>query len=103
MAALAAAATLAALPPGGVAACIGLPGSGKTTVAQRALDAVAWGQRAALFDPYALRDRANWRAGYRARRPWWAQSPADPPDALLKNPRTLDRTPLRLAVRGTRR
>lgn len=102
MAALAAAAALAALPAGGVAACIGLPGTGKTTVAQKALDACAWGQRAALFDPYALRDRANWRAGHRERAPWWPNVPAVALDDVLRNPSMLDKARCRLVVAGTR-
>lgn len=102
MAALAAAATLAALPAGGVAAVIGLPGSGKTTCAQQALDACAWGQRAALFDPYALRDRGNWDAGERERTPWWRNVPAVALDELLRRPAMLDRGRSRIVVAGTR-
>lgn len=102
MATLAAAAVLAGLPAGGVGACIGLPGSGKSTAAQQALDAAPWGQRAALFDPYAPRDRSNWQRGHRERAPWWPKVEAVTLDELLRRPSMLDRARRRLVVSGTR-
>lgn len=105
MAALsAAAAVLAALPAGGVAAATGLPGSGKTTTVEEALDAAPWGQRAGLFDPYAIRDRRNWDAGHRERKPWWLGAKdvsLFTLDELLRRPALLDRARCRVIVAGT--
>src|SRR5258708_3772053 len=104
MAALsAAAAVLAALAVGGVAAATGLPGSGKTTTVEEALDAAPWGLRAGLFDPYAIRDRRNWDAGHRERKPWWLGKgvPVFTLDELLRRPALLDKARCRVIVAGT--
>lgn len=100
--ALAAAALLAALPAGGVAAAIGVPNSGKTTVVQEALELAPWGKRAVVFDPYALIDRAKWNRGDRAKKPWWPRCAVFTLDELLRAPGELDRRNTRLVVTGTR-
>lgn len=101
MAALAAV-VLAQLPAGGVAAGVGVPNSGKTTVVQEALDHAPWGTRAVVFDPYALVDRAKWNRGDHRKRPWWPRCPVLTIDELLRNPGELDRRQVRLVVTGTR-
>lgn len=100
--ALAAAAVLASLPAGGVAAAIGVPNSGKTSVVQEALELAPWGARAVVFDPYALVDRAKWNRGDKAKRPWWPRCAVLTLDELLRNPAELDRHQARLVVTGTR-
>lgn len=100
--ALAAAVVLSSLPAGGVAAAVGVPNSGKTTIVQEALELAPWGQRAVAFDPYALIDRAKWNRGDKRKRPWWPRSAVLTMDDLLRNPGELDRRNLRLVVTGTR-
>lgn len=93
--ALLAASVLAALPVGGVAAAVGVPSSGKTSVVLAAVD--AW-PRVVVFDPYGLRDRANARAGHTERAPWWPHEPLLTLRELAAEPEALDRAPLRLVV-----
>jgi hypothetical protein len=108
MAALAAAAILARLPAGGVAAAVGVPNSGKTYAVQEALELAPWGQRVAVFDPYALIDRARWNrwlrtgAGPQPKRPWFHREQVATLDALLRRPEQLDAARVRLVVTGTR-
>lgn len=97
-----AAEVLAGLHVGGVAAATGIPGSGKTTTVLEALERTPWGKRAVVFDPYAARDRANWNAGHRDRKPFWPSSPLATLDTLLRKPAILDAPQRRLVVCGTR-
>lgn len=89
----AAAAALATLAPGSVAAALGVPGAGKTTAAQEARP--MWG-RSLVFDPGAERDRLEWNRGKRERTPWAGGLVTV--DDLLEFPQLLDDVPLSLVV-----
>jgi hypothetical protein len=89
---------LATLQFGGVAAATGIPGSGKTTSVELACE--RWSHGAVAFDPFAKRDRSNWAAGYRHRKPWWPKSPAVSIDELLRRPQLLDVPRARIVVTG---
>jgi hypothetical protein len=81
--------------PGGVGACIGVPGTGKTHVAGLAS---TWWPRVVIFDPYADKDASRVARGRSHRAAWEGERTTV--GQLLDDPRPLLGSPLRLVVSG---
>lgn len=83
------------IKPGAVAACLGVPGTGKTHVASLAS---TWSPRVVIFDPYAAKDASRQARG-RSHRVSWEGERATV-DQLLQRPGRLDGERVRLVVSG---